>query len=62
MLTWHGGKSDVSNVNVGTCCSVQLGTACLEPEWPGLLYETTRPMAEWPPTGSQSPACEDFSF
>lgn len=62
VLTWHGGKSNVSDINVASYCSTHLGTACAEPEWPELLQETVCAMAEERPTGSQTPACLDFSF
>lgn len=53
VLSWHGGRSDVSDVIMATCCGMQLGIDCLEPEWPELLHEISCPMAEYPQNGSQ---------
>lgn len=54
VLSWHGGRSDVF-VIIATCCGMQLGIDCLEPEWPELLYEISCPMAQYPQTGSHQP-------
>lgn len=52
-VSWHAGRSDVGDVIMATCCGMQLGMDCLEPEWPELLPEISQPMAEYPQSSSQ---------